>query len=162
MQKCIISYVTFFIIGLIFFTSSWKKEAWSDTPHRRWRSWENPKSRMEITVHAKRVEPLHFTCFFVENFSGFHLQDKHNASNLPKCRDESFGSSLQMYNLIPKYLQCFRKILQVCNKFIVCVEFLQSMCRRTEMDTCNFCNEDLCFFSRPALIILPNSCAASM
>ena len=101
---------------------------------------------MEITVHAKRVEPLHFTCFFVENFSGFHLQDKHNASNLPKCRDESFGSSLQMYNLIPKYLQCFRKILQVCNKFIVCVEFLQSMCRRTEMDTCNFCNEDLCFF----------------
>ena len=52
---------------------------------------------MEITVHAKRVEPLHFTCFFVENFSGFHLQDKHNASILPKCLDESLGSSLQRY-----------------------------------------------------------------
>ena len=26
--------------------------------------------------------------YFLENFSGFQLQVKHNASNLPKCLDE--------------------------------------------------------------------------
>ena len=46
---------------------------------------------MEITVHAKRAEPLHFTCTFVLKISQvFNLQDKHNASILPKCLDESF------------------------------------------------------------------------
>ena len=50
---------------------------------------------MEITVHAKRAEPLHFTCTFVfENFSGFQLTREHNASNLPKCLDKSFDSSV--------------------------------------------------------------------
>ena len=58
-----------------------------------------PKSAdMEITVHAKRAEPLHFTCTFVLKISQvFNLQDKHNASNLPKCLDKSSDSSLQMY-----------------------------------------------------------------
>ena len=53
-------------------------------------------AEMEITVHAKRAEPLHFTCTFVLKISQvFNLQDKHNASNLPKCLDETFASSLQ-------------------------------------------------------------------
>ena len=54
-----------------------------------------PKSAdMEITVHAKRAEPLHFTCTFVLKISQvFNLQDKHNASILPKCLDETFASS---------------------------------------------------------------------
>ena len=37
------------------------------------------------------------------------------------------------------------------------VEILKSMCRRVEMDSCNFRNEGLRFFSRTALIILPHS-----
>ena len=50
---------------------------------------------MEITVHAKRAEPLHFTCTFVLKISQvFNLQDKHNASILPKCLDETFASSV--------------------------------------------------------------------
>ena len=52
---------------------------------------------MEITVHAKRVEPSHIPCYFLENFSGFHSTREHNASILPKCLDESLGSSLQRY-----------------------------------------------------------------
>ena len=35
-----------------------------------------------------------------------------------------------MYNLIPKYLQCFREILQVRNKFNACVKEFYRMCRR--------------------------------
>ena len=53
-------------------------------------------------------------------------------------------------------------IVSYCNAigvevFIACVEFLKSMCRRSEMDSCNFRDEGLQFFSRTALIILPNS-----
>ena len=54
-------------------------------------------TEMEITVHAKRVEPSHIPCYFLENFSGFHSTREHNASILPKCLDESLGSSLQRY-----------------------------------------------------------------
>ena len=38
---------------------------------------------------------------------------------------------------------CVRGILHVRNKFIACVEFLKSMCRRAEMDSCNFRDEGL-------------------
>ena len=42
-------------------------------------------------------------------------------------------------------------------RFFACVEILQSMCRRAEMDSCNFRNEGIGFFSRTALMILPDS-----
>ena len=52
---------------------------------------------MEITVHAKRAEPSYSLLCFYENFSGFQITRAHNASILPKCLDESLGSSLQRY-----------------------------------------------------------------
>jgi hypothetical protein len=76
----------------------YKKEAWADMPRCKLTVLRKPKSAdMEITVHAKRAEPLHFACTFVLKISQvFNLQDKHNASILPKCLDKPFGSSVQM------------------------------------------------------------------
>ena len=52
---------------------------------------------MEITAHAISVEPSYSLLCFYENFSGFQITRAHNASILPKCLDESLGSSLQRY-----------------------------------------------------------------
>ena len=79
---------------------------------------------------TKIVKMYNLLCYFFYNW----------ASILPKCLDESFGSSQQMYNLIPKYLQCIRKILQVRNKFIACVEISYSMYTLDGLDSCIFCN----------------------
>ena len=50
-----------------------------------------------------------------------------------------------------------KNILQVRNNFIACVEIFYSMYASDELDSCNFCNGGLQFFSRTAPMILPNS-----
>ena len=49
------------------------------------------------------------------------------------------------------------KLLDSCNNFIACVEILYLMYAPDKLDSCNFCNEGMRFFSRTAPIILPNS-----
>ena len=69
-------------------------------------------TEMEITVHAKRVEPSHIPCYFLENFSGFHSTREHNASNLPKCLDDV---ALQPYHHC-KSSKSFNTLQQIANK----------------------------------------------
>ena len=59
-----------------------KKKRGTAMPRCKLTVLRKPESAdMEITVHAKRAEPLHFTCTFVLKISQvFNLQDKHNAS----------------------------------------------------------------------------------
>ena len=54
-------------------------------PHLEWRSWENLWADVVIAAHAMREN--HYAIFaHLENFSGFHPQDKHNASYLFVCK----------------------------------------------------------------------------
>ena len=53
--------------------------------------------------------------------------------------------------------RCVKNILQVHEEIIACVENSYSMYTLDELDSCNFCNGCIEFFSRTALIILPNS-----
>ena len=54
------------------------------SPHLEWRSWENLWADVVIAAHAMREN--HYAIFaHLENFSGFHPQDKHNASYLFVC-----------------------------------------------------------------------------
>ena len=50
-----------------------------------------------------------------------------------------------------------KNILQVREGIIACVENSYSMYALDELDSCNFCNARIEFFSRTALINLPHS-----
>ena len=50
-----------------------------------------------------------------------------------------------------------KNILQVYEGIITCAEISHPMYAPDGLDSCNFCNEGIRFFSRTALIILPDS-----
>ena len=56
-----------------------------------------------------------------------------------------------------EYRRCVKNILQVYEGIIACAEISHPMYAPDGLDSCNFCNEGIRFFSRTAPIILPDS-----